>query len=131
MGRSVTLRIGSLFAAFVICVALIAGPSAATSRSMMTQHRQYDHPKTHHLYWTVETMNVTRNNETVAVATVNGMFPGPTVHVNEGDTVVINVTSKVESDITIHWYGIASDQYSVRASGCDLVDCFSGSDTYI
>jgi len=97
---------------------------------MMTQ-RQYDHPKTHHLYWTVDSMNVTRNNETVAVATVNGMFPGPTVHVNEGDTVVINVTSKVESDVTIHWYGIASDQYGVRASSCDLVDCFSGSDTYI
>lgn len=101
MGRSVTLGIGSLFQAFVVCIALIAGPSAATSRSLTQRH--YDRPKTHHLYWTVESMNVTKNNETVAVPTVNGMLPGPTVHVNEGDTVVIKVTSKVESDVTMHW----------------------------
>lgn len=101
MGRSVSLGMGSLFTAFVVCIALFPGPSAATSRSMT--HRPSDRPTTHHLYWTVENMNVTKNNETVAVATVNGMLPGPTVHLNEGDTLVVNVMSKVESDVTIHW----------------------------
>jgi FtsP/CotA-like multicopper oxidase with cupredoxin domain len=36
------------------------------------------------------------------------MFPGPTVHANAGDTLVIQVTSKVASPVSIHWYLIAS-----------------------
>lgn len=102
MGRSVTLVIGSFFMAIVICIPLVAGPSAATSRSV-AQHRHHDQPKTHHLYWTVENTTMTKHNATVAVPTVNGMLPGPTVHVNEGDILIIKVTSKVESDVTIHW----------------------------
>ena len=51
----------------------------------------------------VETQNVTRACVTVPIPTINNMFPGPTVHVNAGDTVVITVTSKVDDPITIHW----------------------------
>lgn len=51
----------------------------------------------------VETKNVTRDCETVAIAIVNGQYPGPCVHVNEGDTLIVNVTSKVDTDVTIHW----------------------------
>lgn len=51
----------------------------------------------------VETKNVTRDCETVAIAIVNGQYPGPSVHVNEGDTLIITVTSKVDTDVTIHW----------------------------
>lgn len=55
-------------------------------------------------YMQVETKNVTRNcNETVAIATVNGMYPGPTLDINEGDTMVIKVTSNVNDDVTLHW----------------------------
>lgn len=51
----------------------------------------------------VETQNVTRACETVSIQIVNNMFPGPTVYVNAGDTVVIKVTSKVDTAVTIHW----------------------------
>jgi len=56
----------------------------------------------------VETQNVTRNCNTTSIAIVNNMFPGPTVHANAGDTLVIQVTSKVASPVSIHWYLIAS-----------------------
>lgn len=54
-------------------------------------------------YMQVETKNVTQNCETVAIATVNGMYPGPTLDINEGDTMVIKVTSNVDNDVTLHW----------------------------
>ena len=55
----------------------------------------------------METKNVTRNcNETVAIATVNGMFPGPTLDINEGDTMVIKVTSNIDDDVTLHWWDL-------------------------
>lgn len=87
--------------ATLVLVALIlqAAPAHATSRILSEEYE----PKTHHLYWTVVTTNVTINNGTVAISTVNGMLPGPTVHINEGDTLVVQVTSEVDTDVTIHW----------------------------
>lgn len=57
-------------------------------------------------YMQVETKNVTRNCETVAIATMNGMYPGPTLDINEGDTMVIKVTSNVDNDVTLHWWDL-------------------------
>lgn len=98
-------RISVLAIATLVLVAVVltlhAEPASATSRTLAEGH-SYE-PKTHRHHWTVVTRNVTRNNETVAVPTVNGMFPGPTVHVNEGDTLVIKVTNDVDTDVTIHW----------------------------
>lgn len=38
---------------------------------------------------------------------VNGMIPGPTLIVNENNTVVVNVSNKLTSEgVTIHWHGI-------------------------
>jgi laccase len=51
----------------------------------------------------VETTNITRNCFSVNVTTVNGQIPGPTVEINEGDTVVINVTNNAHYNISIHW----------------------------
>lgn len=38
--------------------------------------------------------------------TVNGSFPGPTLHWKEGDTVTIRVTNHLREDTSIHWHGI-------------------------
>ncbi|MCD7458266.1 high-affinity glucose transporter [Datura stramonium] len=35
--------------------------------------------------------------------TVNGQFPGPTLEVNNGDTLVINVVNRARYNVTIHW----------------------------
>ncbi|KAL7229228.1 hypothetical protein ACSBR2_007848 [Camellia fascicularis] len=38
--------------------------------------------------------------------TVNGQFPGPTLEVNNGDTLVVNVINRAHYNVTIHWHGI-------------------------
>jgi len=37
--------------------------------------------------------------------TLNGQFPGPTLHFKEGENVVINVTNKLKEDASVHWHG--------------------------
>ncbi|MFS7976900.1 putative laccase [Helianthus anomalus] len=40
------------------------------------------------------------------IVTVNGQFPGPTLHAREGDTVLVRVVNKVKYNVSIHWHGI-------------------------
>ncbi|XP_051131007.1 laccase-7 [Andrographis paniculata] len=40
------------------------------------------------------------------ISAVNGMLPGPTIHVNEGDTLIVHVFNKSPHNLTIHWHGI-------------------------
>jgi len=37
------------------------------------------------------------------IVTVNGLFPGPTINVREGDTVIVHVLNEGPYDITLHW----------------------------
>ncbi|GJX71542.1 laccase-12-like protein [Tanacetum coccineum] len=37
---------------------------------------------------------------------VNGQFPGPSLEVNNGDTLVIHVTNKARYNVTIHWHDV-------------------------
>ncbi|KAF5735373.1 laccase-14-like [Tripterygium wilfordii] len=37
------------------------------------------------------------------ILTVNGQFPGPTLHVNTGDTIIVDVYNQANYNITIHW----------------------------
>lgn len=105
MGRLHMTVGGILGLATLVLVALIlhADPAHATSRLLSEDDHDGHKPRTHHLYWTVVTTNVTINNGTVAISTVNGMLPGPTVHINEGDTLIVRVTSEINTDVTIHW----------------------------
>ncbi|AQK49559.1 Putative laccase family protein [Zea mays] len=41
-----------------------------------------------------------------AITAVNGRLPGPTIHVREGDTVVVHVINNSPYNITIHWHGL-------------------------
>jgi L-ascorbate oxidase len=38
--------------------------------------------------------------------TINGQFPGPTLHFREGEDVTINVTNRLDVDSSIHWHGL-------------------------
>ncbi|XP_068304464.1 laccase-15-like [Pyrus communis] len=40
------------------------------------------------------------------ILTVNGQFPGPTLYVHAGDSVVVDVYNKGNRNITIHWHGV-------------------------
>lgn len=52
----------------------------------------------------VKNATFTRNCATVTVATVNGISPGPTVEIMEGDTLIVKVTNNQVYDVTMHWY---------------------------
>ncbi|TVU25683.1 hypothetical protein EJB05_28188, partial [Eragrostis curvula] len=40
------------------------------------------------------------------ITAVNNRLPGPTIHVHEGDTVVVHVNNNSPYNITIHWHGM-------------------------
>jgi len=38
--------------------------------------------------------------------TYNGLFPGPTIEANVGDTLIVNFTNKLNTSTTVHWHGL-------------------------
>ncbi|KAL5568218.1 hypothetical protein UlMin_024793 [Ulmus minor] len=54
----------------------------------------------------VEESNHTRLCSSKNILTVNGKFPGPTLYVHRGDTVIVHVYNKANRNITIHWHGV-------------------------
>ncbi|XP_031488761.1 laccase-14-like [Nymphaea colorata] len=60
----------------------------------------------HYHEWLVAATPCTRLCETKEIITVNGQFPGPTLFVNKGDTVIINAYNQANYSLTIHWHGL-------------------------
>ncbi|XP_023543254.1 laccase-11-like [Cucurbita pepo subsp. pepo] len=54
----------------------------------------------------IQVKNVSRLCNAKPIVTVNGMFPGPTIYVREGDRVLIDVTNHAQYNISIHWHGL-------------------------
>ncbi|XP_044510480.1 laccase-15-like [Mangifera indica] len=54
----------------------------------------------------VEETTITRLCSNNTILTVNGQFPGPTLYVNKGDTIIVDVINKGNYNITIHWHGV-------------------------
>ncbi|PWA50266.1 laccase [Artemisia annua] len=52
----------------------------------------------------IQETKVTRLCKTENVMTVNGQLPGPTLEVNNGDSLVITVVNRAKENVTIHWY---------------------------
>ncbi|KAJ9175944.1 hypothetical protein P3X46_014443 [Hevea brasiliensis] len=62
--------------------------------------------KTHYHDFVIQSTPVKRLCKTQNVITVNGMFPGPTLEVNNGDTLVVSVVNRAQYNVTIHWHGV-------------------------
>ncbi|XP_044971263.1 laccase-15-like [Hordeum vulgare subsp. vulgare] len=58
-------------------------------------------------------------NDTL-VTVVNGQFPGPTIELNEGDSVAVHVINKSPHGITIHWHGVKM-QLNCWADGAAMI----------
>ncbi|KAL4189573.1 hypothetical protein AMTRI_Chr08g166010 [Amborella trichopoda] len=54
----------------------------------------------------IQSTRVTRLCKTINVITVNGQLPGPTLEVNNGDTLIINAVNRARYNVTLHWHGI-------------------------
>ncbi|XP_042510288.1 laccase-11-like [Macadamia integrifolia] len=54
----------------------------------------------------IQVKNVSRLCHAKPIVTVNGMFPGPTLYVREGDRILVNVTNYAQYNMSIHWHGL-------------------------
>ncbi|KAE9618340.1 hypothetical protein Lal_00047254 [Lupinus albus] len=45
------------------------------------------------------------------ILTVNGQFPGPTLYVTKGETIIVDVYNRANYNITIHWHGVNQPRY--------------------
>ncbi|GLU06902.1 hypothetical protein SLE2022_238870 [Rubroshorea leprosula] len=59
-----------------------------------------------HYKFVVKEVPYTRLCSTKNILTVNGQFPGPTLYVNKGDTIVVDVYNRGKYNITLHWHGV-------------------------
>ncbi|GKV43558.1 hypothetical protein SLEP1_g50837 [Rubroshorea leprosula] len=59
-----------------------------------------------HYKFVVKEAPYTRLCSSKNILTVNGQFPGPTLYVNKGDTIVVDVYNRGNYNITIHWHGV-------------------------
>ncbi|KAL4197682.1 hypothetical protein AMTRI_Chr04g252320 [Amborella trichopoda] len=56
--------------------------------------------------FTVESSPYTRLCRTKVILTVNGQYPGPTLYVRKGGTLIVKVLNKSSYNITLHWHGV-------------------------
>ncbi|XP_068658353.1 laccase-1 [Aristolochia californica] len=54
----------------------------------------------------VEWKTETRLCHTKKLLIVNGMYPGPSISIYEGDEVEIKVTNRISDNTTLHWHGV-------------------------
>ncbi|KAI3465036.1 hypothetical protein Pfo_021699 [Paulownia fortunei] len=69
------------------------------------------HATTHHHNFVVADTPYNRLCSNKSILTVNGQFPGPTIYVTQGDTIVIDVINRATENITIHWHGVKQPRY--------------------
>ncbi|KAK9217354.1 hypothetical protein WN943_005981 [Citrus x changshan-huyou] len=55
----------------------------------------------------IEAKPVKRLCRTHNTVTVNGEFPGPTLLVRDGDTLIITTINRAQYNITLHWHGVS------------------------
>lgn len=70
----------------------------------------FPNTKTHYHDFVIQATPVKRLCKTHNTITVNGQFPGPTLEVNNGDTLVVNVLNRARYNVTIHWHGIRQNR---------------------
>ncbi|XP_047156425.1 laccase-7-like [Vigna umbellata] len=68
----------------------------------------------------IENTTIKRFCKEQVIVTVNGSFPGPTINVSEGDTVIVHVINQGPYDVTIHWHGVFQ-LFSIWADGPEYV----------
>lgn len=59
-----------------------------------------------HYDFKVVVKNYTKLCSSKPIVTVNGKFPGPTLHAREDDTVLVRVINHIDHNVTIHWHGV-------------------------
>ncbi|XP_072974669.1 laccase-3-like [Typha angustifolia] len=66
----------------------------------------YTTAKVHYHEFVMQATPVKRLCRTRKIITVNGQYPGPTLEVNNGDTLVIKAINLAKYNMTLHWHGV-------------------------
>ncbi|EIW68417.1 multi-copper oxidase laccase-like protein [Tremella mesenterica DSM 1558] len=76
-------------------------------------------PQIREWFWTIEAATGAPDGYQRQMFTVNKMFPGPLIEANEGDTIWVHVTNKLDIGQTIHWHGMLQNgtQYNDGVPG--------------
>lgn len=61
---------------------------------------------THRYRFVIREAPYERLCETKNILTVNGQFPGPTLRLRQGDTILVDVINRADENITVHWHGV-------------------------
>ncbi|KAG6393011.1 hypothetical protein SASPL_147241 [Salvia splendens] len=69
------------------------------------------HAKIHRHKFVLKDTPYTRLCSNKSILTVNGEFPGPTLHVRQGDTLIVDVINRATENVTIHWHGVKQPRY--------------------
>ncbi|CAN0926903.1 LAC11 [Linum grandiflorum] len=89
-------KLQSSWPGLLVCVLFSSAAFLCFSAEAAVKKYQFD----------VQVKNVSRLCHAKPIVTVNGMFPGPTLYVREGDQVLINVTNSAQYNMSIHWHGL-------------------------
>ncbi|KAK7390426.1 hypothetical protein VNO78_25731 [Psophocarpus tetragonolobus] len=79
---------------FVFCLALLLGCCSLASGAVV--EHTFD----------IGNMTVSPLCKKQVIIAVNGSLPGPTIYVEEGDTLVVHAINNSPYNITLHWHGI-------------------------
>ncbi|KAI9296362.1 hypothetical protein K502DRAFT_359234 [Neoconidiobolus thromboides FSU 785] len=62
--------------------------------------------KVHYYSWEVKDQDIAVDNFNFEGITINGVYPGPTIEIEQHDQVNILINNQSHRNITIHWHGI-------------------------
>ncbi|OMO97395.1 Multicopper oxidase, type 1 [Corchorus olitorius] len=88
---------------------LLAAAASTASASNIVEHSFF-----------VQNLTINRLCNRQVITAVNGSLPGPTIRVQEGDTLIVHVYNKSPYNLTIHWHGVFQ-KLSPWADGPNMV----------
>ncbi|KAB2035345.1 hypothetical protein ES319_D04G146000v1 [Gossypium barbadense] len=94
---------------FLFASSLLLMVAATTVSAAILEHSFY-----------VKNLTVTRLCNRQVITAVNDSFPGPSLHVREGDKLIIHVFNMSPYKITIHWHGV-SQLMSAWSDGPEMI----------
>ncbi|XP_026424311.1 laccase-7-like [Papaver somniferum] len=80
---------------FLVCATAACALLSSSASAKVVEHT-----------FDVGNFTVTRMCQQQVITAVNRSLPGPTISVNEGDTLVVHVLNKSPYNLTLHWHGI-------------------------
>ncbi|XP_022747254.1 laccase-7-like [Durio zibethinus] len=80
---------------FLFACALLLLLASTASAATIVEHTFY-----------VQNLTVSKLCNSQVITAVNGSLPGPTIDIQEGDTLIVHVFNKSPYNLTIHWHGV-------------------------